>query len=122
MKAKKVLFTVLIAIMLVLTACGGNNDDEAKREESLDNLNKTDFPIVDEPIEIEVFSGKAATTADDWNDVPLLNEYEEMTNVKMNWNQVAIDGLAEKRNLALVGDDGDLPDLFYGAYIPNSDL
>src|SRR5690625_6419116 len=78
------------------------------------------MPIVEERIKIEGFSGKAASTAKDWNDVPILNEYADMTNIDMEWNQVAVDGLAEKRNLTLASED--LPDLFYGAYIPNSDL
>src|SRR5699024_1965272 len=89
-------------------------------EEALDNLNEEGMPIVEEEIELEIFSGKAATTADDWNDVLLLNEYEEMTNVNITWNQVAADGLDEKRNLALAS--GDLPDAFYAANIPVSDI
>lgn len=121
MKIRNVFFLVIIASLLVLGACSKDKDDSEAREEAQENLQKEGFPIVKEPITIKVFSGKAATTADDWNDVPLLNKYEEMTNVKMEWNQVAIDGLAERRNLELAKGD-DLPDLFYGAYIPNSDL
>lgn len=108
-------------ILVVLAACAEDKENSEKdKEVALDNLNETGMPIVDEPITIEVFSGKAASTAKDWNDVPMLNEYEEMSNIKMNWNQIAIDGLAEKRNLALASES--LPELFYGAYIPNSDL
>lgn len=112
------LFTVLI---LFLTACGGKEDAEVGgSKEALENLNETGMPIVEEPIELEIFSGKAATTADDWNDVLLLNEYKEMTNVNITWNQVPADGLEEKRNLALASDD--LPDAFYSAQLPVSDV
>lgn len=117
----QMLFAFLTVIMLALSAC--SNDEEADAggsEEALENLNEEGMPIVEEPITIEVFSGQAASTAKDWNDVPVLNEYEDMTNITMNWNQVAIDGLAEKRNLTLASDD--LPDLFYGTYLPISDL
>src|SRR5690625_3663021 len=76
--------------------------------------------IVEEPITIEFFSVKAASTAKDWNDVPILNEYADMTNIGMQWNQVAVDGLAEKRNLTLASEV--LPYLFYGVYSPSSAL
>src|SRR5699024_12249726 len=88
---------------------------------TLKNLTDEGLPIVEEEIEIKAFAGKAATTADDWNDVLLLNEYEEMSNVKINWEMVPADGLEEKRNLALSQGD-DLPDLFYAANIPISDI
>ncbi len=113
---------IVIVIVMFLSACSENNKeaDGKKREEAIANLNEEGMPIVDEKITIDVFSGQAATTAEDWNDVPMLNEYEKMTNIDMQWEQVAIDGLAEKRNLTLAS--GDLPDLFYGTYLPNADL
>src|SRR5690625_5922628 len=78
------------------------------------------MPIVEESIELDVFAGKSATTADDWNDVLLLNEYKDMSNIDIKWNQVPADGLDEKRNLALAS--GDLPDAFYAANISIADL
>lgn len=126
MKTRKLITMVLLSILLLIVACGDADEtsegstEEPSGGEEVSNFNETGMPIVNEPITIEVFSGKAASTADDWNDVPLLNKYEEMTNITMNFEQVAIDGLAERRNLALA--TGDLPDLFYGAYIPNPDI
>lgn len=122
MRLKNILYLLLAASLLMLAAC---SDDEEKTdaggsEEALDNLNEEGMPIVEEPIELEIFAGKAATTADDWNDVLLLNEYKDMTNVNITWNQVPADGLDEKRNLALAS--GDLPDAFYAANIPISDI
>src|SRR5699024_3303213 len=120
---KQKLFFVLVAItLIVLVGCGSKNNETngEENDETKKNLNEEGMPIVDEKITLDVFSGRAASTADDWNDVPVLNEYEKMTNMEMKWNQVNIDGLEEKRNLALASSD--LPDLFYGAYIPNSDL
>lgn len=120
---KKMRFKVLLlfmALSLILVAC--NKDEEAgvDREAALDNLNTENMPIVKEQIELNIFSGKSATTADDWNNVLLLDEYEKMTNIDITWNQVPADGLEEKRNLALAS--GDLPDAFYAANIPVSDI
>lgn len=121
MGIRKIVYLLLTASLLFMAACSKDEEvDAGGSGEALENLNETGMPIVEEKITIDVFSGKAASTAKDWNDVPVLNEYEEMTNIDMQWNQVAIDGLAEKRNLTLASED--LPDLFYGAYIPNSDL
>ncbi|WP_080875261.1 extracellular solute-binding protein [Oceanobacillus timonensis] len=121
MKIKKK-FIVLAAVPLIaLSAC--NNDDKEDvggSEEALNNLNTEGMPIVEDTIELEIFAGKAATTADDWNDVLLLNEYEEMTNMDITWNMVPADGLEERRNLALAS--GDLPDVFYAANLPISDV
>src|SRR5699024_8112632 len=44
-----------------------------------------------------------------------------MTNIKLDWvEQVTMDGLSEKRNLALAG--GNLPDVFYASNLTNSDI
>ncbi|MBU5465483.1 extracellular solute-binding protein [Virgibacillus sp. MSJ-26] len=122
MRFKNIVFLLLAASLIVMLAACSDDDetDAGGSEEALDNLNEEGMPIVDEEIELEIFAGKAATTADDWNDVLLLNEYEEMTNMNITWNQVAADGLDEKRNLALAS--GDLPDAFYAANIPVSDI
>src|SRR5690625_7293307 len=76
--------------------------------------------LVKESIEFEIFASKSATTADDWYDVLLLNEYEKMTNIHIDWEQVPAEGLDEKRNITL--GSGDLPDAFYAANIPVSDI
>ncbi len=115
-------FIILAAVpFIALAACNKeNNSDVGGSEEALNNLNTEGMPIVDDTVELEIFAGKAATTADDWNDVLLLNEYEEMTNMDITWNMVPADGLEEKRNLALAS--GDLPDVFYSANLPVSDV
>src|SRR5690625_1420520 len=122
MRIKNIVFLLLAASLIVMLAACSDDDetDAGGSEEALDNLNEEGLPIVDEEIDLEIFAGKAATTADDWNDVLLSNEYEEMTNMNITWNQVAADGLDEKRNLALAS--GDLPDAFYAANIPVSDI
>src|SRR5690625_1420032 len=122
MRFKNIVYLLLAASLIVMLAACSDDDetDAGGSEEALDNLNEEGMPIVEEEIELEIFSGKAATTADDWNDVLLLNEYEEMTNMNITWNQVAADGLDEKRNLALASNS--LPDVFYAANVPVSDI
>lgn len=120
---KGLLSLMLLFLVVFMVACGGKKEEESHvgNEEALKNLTDEGLPIVDEQIELKVFAGKAATTADDWNDVLLLNEYEDMTNIDMKWDMIPADGLEEKRNLALSQGD-DLPDIFYAANIPISDI
>src|SRR5690625_621935 len=111
---------LIVASLLVLGACSKDEEAGGGSEESLANLNEEGMPIVEEPIELDIFAGKSATTADDWNDVLLLNEYKEMSNVDITWNQVPADGLDEKRNLALAS--GRSADAVYAANISIADL
>src|SRR5699024_5042991 len=76
--------------------------------------------IVEETITLDFFAGKAPSTNDDWNDVLIYNEYEDMTNIDINWQMVPFDSMEEKRNLALSG--GELPDAFHSAGMPTQDL
>ncbi|MFD2627760.1 extracellular solute-binding protein [Oceanobacillus kapialis] len=120
---KKMVGLAAMSGLIVLGACS-NDDSEANSEENAEaakeNVNETGFPIVDEPIEISFMTGKAATNADDYNEVASWKKYEEMTNVKIDWGLVQRDGLDEKRNLALAG--GDYPEVFYTSYFSDQDL
>lgn len=100
MTMKKMLLIPMFII--VLTAC--NNDADSKvDDEYLDNLNEEGMPIVEDPITLDFFAGESPSTNDDWNDVLVYNEYEEMTNIDINWDMVPFDSMDEKRNLALGG-------------------
>ncbi|WP_077297849.1 extracellular solute-binding protein [Virgibacillus pantothenticus] len=117
----KLLFITMLSVMM-LVACSNNEEDkqsEAKKK-SAENVNKTEMPIVEEPITLKFFANKAPTTADDWNDVLVYNEYEKMTNINVEWEMVPSQGMAEKRNLALAS--GSLPDAFHSTSISFADL
>lgn len=97
------------------------NNNEAENGESLDNVNKEGFPIVDEPINLKVFAAKNPQNAqNDWNDILIWNEYAEMTNINIEWDQIPLESLEEQRNLALSG--GNFPDVFFLASIPPTDI
>src|SRR5690625_7401331 len=95
MKVKNIVFLLLTISLLFMVACNKEEEvDAGGSEEALENVNEKGMPIVEEPITIEVFSGKAASTAKDWNDVPILNDYADMKNIDIQWIQVAIVELA----------------------------
>lgn len=112
-------------VLLLTTACSSNNGATKKvgeiSKEALANVNDTGMPIVKKQETLNFFVGKSLTNVNsDWNNLMIWNEYEKMTNMKIKWEQVPGDALAEKRNLAL--SSGNLPDVFYATRMPNSDL
>ncbi|NGP43830.1 extracellular solute-binding protein [Bacillaceae bacterium SIJ1] len=113
----------LFIILFIVSACGNNEaavNQTVGTEEALQNLNESGFPIVNEEIQLDVFVGKNASYKTSLEDVKAFAKYEEMTNVDIQWDEIAVDVLAEKRNLALGG--GQLPDAFYAAGISSLDL
>lgn len=122
----RILFIAILCVMFVVfvTACGNkdNTDNDGMTKSALDNLNDSGFPIVDDDITLKMFTVKSNQSIKvDWNDLLVWNEYEEMTNINLDWiEQVSGDTLEEKRNLALSG--GNMPDVFFAAQFPNSDI
>lgn len=107
-------------VTLLLAGCGKDKDAGVDLEGPSDNFNETGMPIVDEPITIKFLTGRATTTMSDFNEVLIWQKYEDMTNVKIDWGLVQKDGLEEKRNLALAGND--YPEAFYTAHVPTRDI
>lgn len=113
----------LIMLIGLVSACGGSkqNPEGGMDQEAYDNLTDREFPIVNEPITLNMFTAKSDANANvDWNDLPVWNEYEDMTNIELDWTEQASQtGLADKRNIAL---STDMPDVFYTSYLPNTEL
>jgi len=124
---KKLLIFVMIFVIGIMAACSnsGNNDKEndemsANGDIEDENFHKEGFPIVDEPIKLEFMTGKAPTTAEDYNEVLIWQEYEDMTNIEIDWGLTPKEGLTEKRNLSLGSEN--LPDAYHTAGMPVMDL
>lgn len=112
----------LLGVALLTTACSSGNSpgaggDEGNGIEVGENFNETGMPIVNDPITLDVFIAKRPDNLADLTKVSGLLEYEEMTNIHINWEQVQADAVEERRNLAIAG--GQLPDVFYGAKFSN---
>lgn len=109
-------------LVLLLAACSSKGADKNGKadEEDLDNLTDSGMPIVDDPITLDIFAGKAFSSGKDWNDIMIWNKYADMTNINVNWEMVPFNSLKEKRNLALAS--GDLPDAFHTASLSNLDI
>jgi len=89
-----------------------SNTDEDTEEKS--NFNKTGFPIVNEPITLTAFGSRDQNQAE-WKNVKMLKEYEKLTNVHIDYQEVPAQGFDEKKNLLFASND--LPDIFIRAFI-----
>jgi len=124
MKKRSILLMLLTFILLFTSACNSTTEVQGEKEEKdepkEDILNKTGFPIVNEPIELTFFTGKWDQGADQYEDTLVWSTYEKETNMKIDFQEVPFSELTEKRNLTLAS--GDYPDAFYSARIPAADI
>ncbi|MCQ6561139.1 extracellular solute-binding protein [Paenibacillus mendelii] len=126
MKLRAWMAFTLAAVMVVSLLAGCANDssptsgDEGGEGGSKAAVNGSGMPIVADKINLKITAGKAPTTAPDWKQTMLWQEYEKMSNIHVEWEMIPFDSLTEKRNIMLAG--GDYPDAFFTAQIPTADL
>lgn len=121
-KASSLLLSLTLLIS-VLAACGSPNaNDEGNAKGSnagtetatsnqAEGVSKEGFPIVSEPITLKMMSQDVGVA--DWNKMPVLQEMEKLTGIKLQYQNAPLDSFATKKNLVFAS--GDLPDIFYAA-------
>jgi len=106
----KKIIVLFIAGLILLTGCG-----KATRGDSTAIMNKKGLPIVNEPIELECavlrMTGRTA-----FADMPIVQEMEKKTNVKIRWREFATDSFTEKRQLMFAAED--FPDMMWNNVEP----
>lgn len=125
MKSWRIAGATLSAAMLIgsLAACssggnetkgnGANDGGATKAPESADNasgLQKEGFPIVGEPIKLKMFSQKSPPNGP-YEEMLMFKEYESMTNIDIEWEDVPTEGFVEKKNLLFASNE--LPDALF---------
>ena len=119
--------TVALALVALLTLCSTAFAES--------NFNAEGYPIVEETVTLTALVGTDVDSPANLNEITILKEAEEVTNVHIEWIGVS-SGTAfdERKGLMLATDD--LPDIFYccvtdaelakygaeGAFIPMEDL
>jgi|LSQX01.2.fsa_nt_gb putative aldouronate transport system substrate-binding protein len=82
------LMALVMTIMLLPIGCGqrGEETTGGVSDERLDVLNETGFPITKEPVDLRFFVG-TSVNHDRFKDLIVMQEYENMTNMNIDWNQ-----------------------------------
>lgn len=119
-KASSLLLSLTLLIS-VLAACGSPNDEgkangsnagsETSTSNQAEGVSKEGFPIVSEPVTLKMMSQDVGVA--DWSKMPVLQEMEKLTGIKLQYQNAPLDSFATKKNLVFAS--GDLPDIFYAA-------
>ncbi|RXZ78490.1 extracellular solute-binding protein [Paenibacillaceae bacterium] len=97
-----------LAVALLATGCSsGGTDGSGKKEEQQDS-NETNSQIT-----IQMAKRTFPDIAPDPKDLWMWQEYEKMTDVKVDWMAIPDSTLAEKKNLMM--SSGDYPEAFFGS-------
>lgn len=111
---KKMKKFVLLLILVGFLAGGCSNSEEVKQdhvdEGPSEGFREEGMPIVEEEIDLRFFARRSPVNSP-YQDMRMFQEYEEMTNMNIEWDDVPQDGFAERKNLEF--SSGELPDVFY---------
>lgn len=124
MNKKVKLLCLTVAVMMgvgLLSGCSKGKETAIEKEEAKgpDYMNMQGFPIVKQPITLKGMVSKHASQGD-YSEILVWKEYEKMTGIKIEWEQVPSSSITEKRNLALAS--GEYPDIFFRASVPAKEI
>lgn len=118
-RTKKGLSLLLTGVMLagVLAGCGSTDKEKASEPSGSapaavnDKVNKEGFPVVNEPLTLTMMGPDVGIQS--WDKMPLFQEMEKMTGIKLQFQNAPKDGFDTKKNLVFAS--GTYPDVFYAA-------
>ncbi|WP_243298874.1 extracellular solute-binding protein [Bacillus litorisediminis] len=112
MKKNRSLFLILILLLvaaMILSACKAEEKEEAQEKD--ENFNETGYPIVDEPITLEMM-GQSSPLQPEWGAMGFFKEMNEMTNINFEFRTATTDQFKQQKQLAFTSME--LPDVFFG--------
>ncbi|UVI29013.1 extracellular solute-binding protein [Paenibacillus spongiae] len=109
---RKGLALLVSATMLVglLAGCGSSNNNK-EGENAAAEVNKEGFPIVNEKISLTMMAPDVGLQ--NWNNMAVLQQMAEKSNIKMEFQNAPKDSFETKKNLVFAS--GEYPDVFYAA-------
>lgn len=119
MKKSVMVLFVLVVLLGCLTAAGTKEAAVTAPVAPSSNLNVSGFPIVAEPVTLKVFGVRDQNTAE-WKNVKMLGEYQKLSNVVMDYQEVPTQGYDEKKSLLFASND--LPDVFVRAQLTKVEI
>jgi putative aldouronate transport system substrate-binding protein len=112
---KSVCVVLALVCAVFIPACGGAKSSDGGKAA----FNETGYPIVNEPVTLKVIAAKS-TVSNDYPDLPLFQEIEKKTGVKVEWQYTGVDWVTQK---PLILASNNLPDVFFGrAAVTESDV
>ncbi|OIB00531.1 ABC transporter substrate-binding protein [Paenibacillus sp. LC231] len=102
----------MIASSLMLAGCSsdGGSKKEAAPEGTENVVHTTGFPIVDQTVDLKMFT-RIAPVNGPFKEMPVFQDYEKLSNVKVEFIEAPTDGFQEKKNLLFASNE--LPDALF---------
>ncbi|WP_426320524.1 ABC transporter substrate-binding protein [Microbacterium sp. E-13] len=110
---------VALTLILALAACGNGGDDATADESDQFGFKASGLPIVEKPLTLTI-AGEKASLAPDYNEMSLVQAWQDDTNITIDWQMLAPEVYSEKRNLLLASND--LPDAFLNSKFTDAEL
>ncbi len=106
---------------LALTACGGGStvDPEAGDRSDEYGFQTEGFPIVEETLTL-TFGGEKAPLAPDYSTMQVVQQWQEETNIAINWVNLPAQQYQETKALMLASDN--LPDALFNAALTDAEI
>lgn len=117
----KVILMFVLCSLFIIAACSKDNttnNEVSVQDNNSSNFNATDFPIVNEPITLEMM-GKSSPVQPEWSTMGFFQEMEQKTNMKFTFKTSSGDDYTQKKQLAFASLN--LPDIFYGGELTLSE-
>jgi putative aldouronate transport system substrate-binding protein len=112
-----------LACVLTLSACSGSGSDTPEeipdRSDEV-GLQEEGLPIVTEPLTLTFGGEKSALAPTDFNEMELVQRWEEDTNIAIDWVNEPGQVYQERKNLMLASDD--LPDVLFNAGLSDAEI
>lgn len=115
-KRYMVTFAILLVLSMLIGACSQKNTETpptpSQGPEAEDKINRTGIPIVDKPVTLNFVTTKFALQTKPTQDLKVVKDFEQLTNMQIKWQDIPIEGYQEKKNLIFAS--GEWPDAFFG--------
>lgn len=109
--------SIALVSSLALAGCSSNsgsnnegNPSPSSPAQSESGVSKDGFPIVSEKINLKMFT-RIAPVNGPFKDMPVFQDFEELSNIHVEFIEAPTDGFAEKKNLLFASNE--LPDAVY---------
>lgn len=107
---------IVLALLLLAHSAFAAGQEEATAAPA--GFRESGFPIVEDTVTLTAFASRRSRDIP-LRDLPLFAALEERTNVRIDWTELEV-GYGERKSLILAS--GDLPDIFWGAGLNDSDV
>lgn len=112
--------SLLLAAGLALSACGSSDAPPLAEDQSEEfGFNAEGLPIVDDTLSL-TFGGTKSALAPEYSEMELVQQWEEETNIAIEWENLSDQVFAEKKNLMLASDN--LPDVLFNTGLSDAEI